>query len=63
MGYQDDFKGIKHMEVCVLKIGLIYIYYSMDYYYLLFVINIVSLDKLGDQLIYLSLKPNVLHFS
>ena len=56
MGRQDDVKGIRHKDVCVLKIGLMYVYYSIYFYYLLlFVIHLLSLDKLGDLLIYLSL--------
>ena len=56
MGHQDDVKGIRHKEVCVLKIGLMHVHYSMYFYYLLlFVIYVLSLDKLGDLLMYLSL--------
>ena len=56
MGYQDSVKGIRHKEVCVLRIGLMHVYYSMYFYYLLlFVIHVLSLDKLGDLLMYLSL--------
>ena len=56
MGCQDGIKGIRHKEVCVLRIGLIHVYYSMYFYYLLlFVIHVLSLNKLGDLLMYLSL--------
>ena len=40
----------------VLRIGLMHVYYSMYFYYLLlFVIHVLSLDKLVDMLLYLSL--------
>ena len=56
MGRQDDVKGIRHKKVCVLRIGLMHVYYSMYFYYLLlFVIHVLSLDKLEDLLMYLSL--------
>ena len=56
MGRQDGVKGIKYKEVCVLSIGLMHVYYSMYFYYLLFFIIHVSLfDKLGDLPMYLSL--------
>ena len=43
-------------EVCVLRIGLMHVYYSMYFYYLLlFVTPVLSLDKLGDLLMYFSL--------
>ena len=49
-------KGIRYKEVCVLKIGLMHIYYSIYFYYLLlFVIHVLALDKLVDLLKYLSL--------
>ena len=55
MGHQDGVKGIRHKEVCVLRIGLMHVYYSMYFYYLLlFVIHVLSLDKLGNLLMYLS---------
>ena len=57
MGRQDNVKGIRHMKVCVLRIGLIHVYYSMYFYYLLlFLIHVLSLDKLGDLLLHLSLR-------
>ena len=60
MGPQDGLKAIRQKEVCVLRIGLMHVYYSMYFYYLLlFVIHVLSLDKLGDLLMYLSL--SVLH--
>ena len=60
MGRQDDIKRIRHKEVCVLRIGLMHVYYSMYFHYLLlFVIHMLSLDKLGDLLMYLSL--SVIH--
>ena len=53
---QDAIKRIRHKEVYVLRIGLIHVYYLMYcYYLLLFVIQVLSLDKLGDLLMYLSL--------
>ena len=57
MGRQDGVKGIKYKEVCVLSIGLMHVYYSMYFYYLLlFVIHVLSSDKLRDLLMYLSLR-------
>ena len=51
MGRQDGVKEIWHKEVCVLRIGLMHVSYSMYFYYLLlFVIHVLSLDKLGDLL-------------
>ena len=56
MGRQDGVKGIRHKEVCVLRIGLVHVYHSMYFYYLLlFVIHVLLLDKLGDLLMYLNL--------
>ena len=56
MGRQDVIKGIRHKEVCVLRIGLMHVYHSMYFHYLfLFVIHVLLLDKLGDLLMYLSL--------
>ena len=56
MGRQDGLKGIRHKEVCVLRMGLMHVSYSMYFYYLLlFVIHVFSLNKLGDLLMYLSL--------
>ena len=56
MGRRDGVKRIRHKEVCVLRIGLMHVYYSMYFYYLLFyVIHVLSLGKLGDLLMYLSL--------
>ena len=56
MGCQDGVKVIRHKEVCVLRIGLMHVYYSMYFYYLLlFLIHVLSLDKLGDLLMYVSL--------
>ena len=56
MGCQDDIKGIRHKGVCVLRIGLMHVYYSMYFYYLLlFVTHVLSLDTLGNLLMYLSL--------
>ena len=55
MGRYDDVKGISHKEVCVFRIGLMHVYYTMYYsYLLLFVIYVLSLDTLGDLLMYLS---------
>ena len=56
MGRQDGVKGIRHKEVYVLRIGLMHVYHSMYFHYLLlFVIHVLSLDRLGDLLMYLSL--------
>ena len=56
MRRQDDVQGIRHKQVCVLRIGLMHVYYSMYFYYLLFfVIHVLSLDKLGHLLMYLRL--------
>ena len=56
MRRQDGVKEIRYKEVCVLRIGLMYIYYLIYFYYLLFfVIHVLSLDKLRDLLMYLSL--------
>ena len=56
MGRQDGVKGIRHKEVYVFRIGLMHVYYSMYFYYLLlFIIYELSLGKLGDLLMYLSL--------
>ena len=55
MGRQDGVKGIRHKEVCVLSIGLMHVYHSMYFHYLLsFVTHMLLLDKLGDLLMYLS---------
>ena len=59
MGYQNGDKRIRHKEVCVLKIGLMHVSYSMYFYYLLFIIHVLFLDKLGDLLMYVSL--SVIH--
>ena len=60
MGRQDDVEGIRHKKVCVLRIGLTHVYYSMYIYYLLlFVSHVLSLDKLVDLL--MSLNLNVMH--
>ena len=56
MRCQDDVKRIRHKEVCVLRMGLVHVYHSWYLYYLLlFVIHVLSLDKLGDLLMHLSL--------
>ena len=56
MGRQDGVKGIRHKEVYVFRIGLMHVYHSMYFYYLLlFVIHVSPLDKLGDLLMHLSL--------
>ena len=53
---QDGVKGMRHKEVCVLRIGLMHVYHSMNFHYLLlFVIHVLLVDKLGDLLMYLSL--------
>ena len=56
MGRQDGIKGIRQKGVCVLRIDLMHVYYSMYFYYLLlFFIHVLSLNKLRDLLMYLSL--------
>ena len=56
MGRQDGVKGIWHKEVCVLSIGLMHVYHSMYFHYLLLLaIHVLLLDTLGDLLMYLSL--------
>ena len=56
MGRQDVVKEIRHKEVCVLRIGLMHVYHSMHFHYLLlFVIHVLLLDMFGDLLMYLSL--------
>ena len=60
MSRQDDVKGIRHKEVCVLRSGLMHIYHSMYFHYLLlFAIHVLLFDKLGDLLMYFSL--SVIH--
>ena len=57
MERQDSVKGIRHKKVYVLRIGLTHVYYSLYFHYLLlFVIYMLPLDKLGDLLMYLSLR-------
>ena len=52
----DDVKGIRHKQVYVHRIGLIYGYYAMYFYYLrLFFIDIFLLDKFRNVLLNLSL--------
>ena len=59
MSRQDAIKRLRHKAVCVLRIGLMHVYYSLHFYYLLLlVIHVLSLDKLGDLLMYLS--PSVM---
>ena len=56
MGRQDDITSIRHKEICVLRIGIMRVNYSIYFYFLLlFVIHVLSLDKLGDLLMFLSL--------
>ena len=56
MGRYDDVNGIRHKQVSVLRIGLIHVYYSIYFHYLLlFLIHVLPLDKLGDLLMYFSL--------
>ena len=56
MEHPDGVKGIRHKEVCVLRIGLMHVYNSIYFYCLpLFVIHLLLLDNLGDLLMYLSL--------
>ena len=56
MGRQNGVKGIRHKEVCVLRIGLMHVYHSMYFHYLLlFAIHVLLLQKLGNLLMYSSL--------
>ena len=56
MGHQDCVKGIWHKEVCLVRIGLMHVYYLIHFYYLLlFVIHVSSFDKLRDLPMHLSL--------
>ena len=56
MERQDCVIGIRYKEVCILRIGLMYVYYSKYFYYLLlFVIHVLSLDMVGDLPMYFSL--------
>ena len=56
IGSQDGLNKIRYKEVSVLRIGFTHVYYLMYFYYLLFVvIHVLSLDKLGDLLMKLSL--------
>ena len=56
MGRQDGVEWIRHQEVCVLRIGLMHVSYLMYFYHLLYyVIHVLSLDKLWDLLMHLSL--------
>ena len=56
MGRQDGVEDIRHTKVCVLRHGLMHVYHSMYiYYFLFFIIHVLSLDKLRDLLMYLSL--------
>ena len=49
-------KGITHEEVCVLRIGLMHVYHSIYFHYLLFfVIHVLPSDKHGDLHMYLRL--------
>ena len=60
MECQDRIKGIRHKAVGILRIGLMYVYYFMSFYYLLLlVIHVLSLLKVGDPLTYLRL--SVIH--
>ena len=46
--HQDTIKGIRQVEVCILRIGLMHVYYTIDFYYLLlFAITVVLLHGLG----------------
>ena len=56
MRYQDSVKAIRHKEVYVLKIGLMRVYYSKYFHYLLkFFIDMLSLDEAWNLLVYLGL--------
>ena len=46
IGCQDSGKEIRHKELCVLWIGLLHVYNTMNFYdLLLFVIHVSALDK------------------
>ena len=56
MEHQDGDKRIRHKEVYLLRIDIMHVFYSMYFhYFLFFVIHLLSLDELGDLLMYLSL--------
>ena len=64
MRRQDGVKGIRHKEVCVLRIGLLHIDYSMYVYNLrLFVIHVFSLDNALGSPHVSQLECDVLHLS
>ena len=61
MVHPDDVRGFRYKEVCVCRIGLMHVYYSMYFHYLLlFNISELLLDKLGNLLLYLS--PNIMFY-
>ena len=56
MTLQDGVKGTRDKKVCVFAIGVLYFYYSIYLTCVLwFIMYFLSLDKLADLLIYLSL--------
>ena len=64
MRRQDSVKGIRHMKVCILRIGLMHVYYSIYFYYLrLFIIHVLSLDKACESAYIFPPKYDTLHFS
>ena len=64
MGCQAGVKEIRHQEVYVLRIGLMYVYDLMYFHYLLlFIILVLLLDKLGDLFMYLGLRSDALYLN
>ena len=56
MGCRDAVKRMRHKQVCVFRISLIHVYYSIYSYYLqLFVIHVLLLDTHVDIQMYISL--------
>ena len=56
MGYPHDVKTVRHKQVCVLKVGMMHVLHLINVFsFLFFVINVLSLDKLGDLRKYLTL--------
>ena len=64
MGHWDGIKGIRHKEVCVLKSGLMHVYYLIYFYYLLlFVIYVLSLEEAWQSAHVFQPKYDTLHLS
>ena len=54
MRNQDSINRIRHKKMYVISIGFMYVHYVMYFYYLLFVIQVLSLNKLGNLIVYVS---------